>query len=104
MTHRPWKGQRGSLQEDTPMKKTFLVSLAAIAAVFVSLAPAKAADAAWTATYWNNVKLNGNPALTRAEASVSYNWGLGSPLAGTVRNDKWSARWTRVVSFEGGKY
>ena len=40
-------------------------------------------DPTWEATYWNSIDLSGTAVLQRAEANINYNWGNGSPLAGT---------------------
>ena len=55
------------------------------------------------AEYFNNRELEGEPALTRIEKSIDFDWGYGgeqdpgnpgSPKPGVVQLDKWSARWT----------
>ncbi len=56
----------------------------------------------WKAEYFNNVTLSGPPALTRNESALNYNWGAGSPAAGVVNSDYFSARWTRSVSIPTG--
>ncbi|MGC9467830.1 MAG: PA14 domain-containing protein [Anaerolineae bacterium] len=58
----------------------------------------------WKAEYFNNMTLSGAPILTRNEASVNYNWGYGSPAAGTVNADHFSARWTRSATLPAGNY
>ncbi|MFO7632912.1 MAG: PA14 domain-containing protein [Caldilinea sp.] len=50
----------------------------------------------WQASYWNNLSLSGAPVLTRTDADVNFNWGLGSP-ASEVNVDNFSARWTRTL-------
>ncbi len=64
----------------------------------------QAADANWDVKYWNNKTLSGDPVLQRTESSLDYNWGKGSPQAGVVNVDNFSARWKRVVSFSAGTY
>lgn len=59
---------------------------------------------AWQAQYWNNTSLAGNPALTRNEAAINYDWGTGSPAPGIVGADNFSARWSRSLYFETGRY
>ncbi|MCB0020665.1 MAG: hypothetical protein KDE09_22885, partial [Anaerolineales bacterium] len=66
--------------------------------------PALATDANWAASYWNNKTMAGDPVLARAEPAVSYDWGSGSPAAGVVNVDNFSARWTRTVNFLPGTY
>ncbi|MCJ7550557.1 MAG: PA14 domain-containing protein, partial [Anaerolineae bacterium] len=58
----------------------------------------------WSAEYFNNLTLSGTPALSRSEASVNYNWGLGSPQAGVVNADNFSARWTQNANLVAGNY
>ena len=57
----------------------------------------------WLGLYWANADLNGPPALVQNEGDVNFNWGAGS-FAGGMPNDNFSARWTRVVSFEATGY
>lgn len=64
---------------------------------------AKAADARWQATYWNNRNLSGEPALIRQETSLDHEWGDDSPHE-SVDTDDFSARWTRNINFSAGTY
>jgi len=57
----------------------------------------------WAASYWNNVNLQGSPAVTRNEAAIDYDWGNGSPAAG-VNADNFSTRWTSNANFTAGNY
>jgi len=77
----------------------WLAALLALAAV-----PAQAADAAWTASYWNNMTLTGAPVVTRSESMLSHDWRTASPIPGTINADHFSARWTRSVSFTTDHY
>ncbi len=61
------------------------------------------AESAWNATYWNNIKLEGTPVLQRTEANLNNDWGDGTPHQ-LIDKDKFSARWTRWIYFEGGSY
>jgi hypothetical protein len=61
------------------------------------------ANTPWTASYFDNANLSGDPALTRVETTLDHNWGWGSPGEG-VPNDYFSARWTQTLEFEGGLY
>ncbi len=66
------------------------------------------------AEYFNNRDLQGEPALTRIEKRIDFDWGYGaghpeggsgSPAPGVVNLDKWSARWTgRFISPGDGLY
>lgn len=60
-------------------------------------------DPFWTAEYWNNASLSGQPLVTGADASINFKWGNGSPNA-TIGADNFSARWTRYLSLEAGTY
>jgi hypothetical protein len=58
----------------------------------------------WKAEYFNNLTLSGTPALVRNEAAVNYAWGSGSPQAGTINADNFSARWTQTMTIAAGTY
>lgn len=58
----------------------------------------------WRAEYYNNRDLTGAPALVRNDAEINFDWGNGSPAAGVVSNDNFSARWTRLLSLGAGTY
>lgn len=62
------------------------------------------APANWQAAYYNNVTLSGSPVLTRNETAVDYDWGSGSPEAGVVNADNFSARWTQTLDMAAGTY
>ena len=67
---------------------------------------------AWQATYFSGTNLSGAPLLTRREPRsvnpLDYNWGVGSPLDGTVARarpvDNFSARWRGQFRFTAGDY
>ncbi len=61
-------------------------------------------ETAWTAHYWNNTSLTGNPVLTRSESAINYDWGTGSPAPGIVNTDFFSVRWSRSIFFETTTY
>jgi hypothetical protein len=63
----------------------------------------------WQAAYFNNDQLSGSPVLVRGEprggkAPLDQNWGQGSPAAGVVPVDHWSARFEGTFYFEAGDY
>ena len=60
-------------------------------------------DDRWQAEYFNNITLQGTPALSRADAAIDFNWQFGSPAANIAANE-FSARWTRTVNFAPGTY
>ena len=52
----------------------------------------------WRGEYYNNTYLGGDPALVRADASISFDWGSSAPGSG-VNADNFSVRWTRDIQF-----
>jgi uncharacterized protein YraI len=48
--------------------------------------------------------LSGAPVLVRDDWNIDFNWGAGSPAWGTVNADQFSARWTRTVPLQAGRY
>jgi hypothetical protein len=44
-------------------------------------------------SYWNSTNESGSPVLTRVDKSVAFNWNIGSPSAGLVNPDNFSAQW-----------
>lgn len=56
------------------------------------------------AEYFNNMNLEGQPALVRYENEINYNWGLGSPAPGVINSDHFSARFTRSMNLAAGAY
>jgi glucose/arabinose dehydrogenase len=61
------------------------------------------ANGTFTAQYFNNTTLAGNPVVTRCESAIDDNWGSGSPDT-TINTDGFSARWTGNVDFSAGTY
>ncbi len=57
---------------------------------------------AWEAQYFTNPWLIGQPAAVRAEDSLDFDWGLGSPAAG-IPADDFSARWTRTLTLSAAR-
>jgi hypothetical protein len=57
----------------------------------------------WKAEYWPNRDLRGPPALVRNEKQVDYTWGVYAPAPG-LPPDNFSARWSRKMPFESGRY
>jgi uncharacterized protein YgiM (DUF1202 family) len=64
-------------------------------------APAVEANAGtqWDAKYYDNISLSGNPALTRVDDKIDFNWGAGSPDSTKLGIDDFSARWKATVNF-----
>lgn len=70
-----------------------------------SPAVTEAADANWTARYWNNRNLSGDPVIRREESAIDHDWGGGGPNDVLIPGgDNFSARWTRNVNFAAGSY
>lgn len=57
----------------------------------------------WVASYWNNDKLSGPPALVRHEEAIDHDWAGLSPDV-SIQVDNFSARWERTVGFSAGTY
>lgn len=58
----------------------------------------------WRGEYYNNKSLTSSAALVRDDAQINFSWGSGSPKAGTINSDGFSARWTRSLSLAAGNY
>ncbi|MBK7218649.1 MAG: SH3 domain-containing protein [Candidatus Promineofilum sp.] len=57
----------------------------------------------WRGVYFNTPNLTGTPVLVRDDRYLNQNWGEASPGPG-VNADFWSARWTRQVAVQPGRY
>ncbi|HEX6383037.1 MAG TPA: PA14 domain-containing protein [Anaerolineae bacterium] len=57
----------------------------------------------WRGEYFNNKNLSGLPVLVRDDASINFNWRGGSPATG-INVDDFSARWTRSLYLNPGRY
>ncbi|OUC07396.1 hypothetical protein RY27_15175, partial [Litorilinea aerophila] len=57
----------------------------------------------WKGEYWPNRGLDGSPAVVRNDREIDFNWGTGSPDS-RIPSDNFSARWTRRITFEAGRY
>ncbi len=53
--------------------------------------------------YFNSIDLSGTPVFTRADQSINFNWGDGSPDP-SVNVDFFSVRWTKTDTFAPGIY
>jgi len=58
---------------------------------------------AWTAQYYGNANLTGDPVAILTESSPSHNWGSAAPFA-SLPADNFSARWTSTQNLSGGTY
>ncbi len=59
--------------------------------------------APWTAQYYNNTSLSGDPAAIVTVPTLNFNVGTNAPI-GSVTADNWSARFTSVQNLSGGMY
>lgn len=57
----------------------------------------------FSAQYYNNKDLSGNPTLSRIDQQINFDWGAGSPDP-MIPVDNFSARWTKTDNFISGKY
>jgi hypothetical protein len=99
----------GGLQEEEIMRSRLLavITAAVLAGLVVSmsgLSTARAEDAQWTAEYWNGTKFQGAPDVTQLEDKIYYRWGTDSPIPGTINENRFVVRWTRVVHFDDDFY
>lgn len=65
--------------------------------------PAAAQTGSWTAEYYDNVDLAGNPVVVRSEVRPRGSWGEGSPHRG-VPVDHFAVRWSTTVLLEQDSY
>ncbi len=77
--------------------------IAAALMLFIGPNALLASGDSWTASYWNNRDLQGNPVLVRQESAIDHDWEGLSPDP-VVNIDSFSARWTRTHYFEPGTY
>ncbi|MCL5999533.1 MAG: PA14 domain-containing protein [Chloroflexi bacterium] len=77
---------------------------AGLAAAVLSWAQSDTVIRNWRGEYFNNVSLNGTPALLRDDGDVNFNWELGSPSPGAINTDGFSVRWTRSLNLPAGRY
>jgi len=97
-------GKRSNRAVPRLFRKAGLIAVLLLSTM-MGMAPMASADStpAWRGEYYNNVNLTGSPVLVRDDASVSFDWGSGSPATG-VNADQFSVRWTNYVSFATGTY
>jgi hypothetical protein len=55
----------------------------------------------WTAQFWNNTTLSGNPGVTQYYSDINFDWGSGVPTQ-RVPVDNFSARFTRTLDLAPG--
>jgi hypothetical protein len=57
----------------------------------------------WHGQYWNNIYMDGSPALVRQDAAIRFDWGEGSP-GSQIGVDTFSARWDATATVSGSGY
>lgn len=57
----------------------------------------------FTAQFFDNRTLSGEPVLSRSDAAIDFDWGEGAPAAG-LPVDYFSARWAKTKTYEAGTY
>jgi hypothetical protein len=57
----------------------------------------------WNGQYFDNIGLSGQPALTRVDPDLRFDWGMGAPAPG-LPADNFSVRWIRDVFLPAGTY
>jgi LysM repeat protein len=57
----------------------------------------------WTAQYWTNPYLSGNPTWTNYPTKINNNWGTGGP-GDSIPGTNFSARYTQNYQFGAGTY
>ncbi|NLX43727.1 MAG: hypothetical protein GXY79_09665, partial [Chloroflexi bacterium] len=57
----------------------------------------------WRGEYYANDSLAGAPVLVRDDPELRFEWGTAAPALG-MPADNWSARWTRTLPLEAGRY
>jgi hypothetical protein len=57
----------------------------------------------WKGEYFDNPRLEGEPALVRNDEDINFNWGTGAPSP-QIPADNFTARWTQTVSVAEGAY
>jgi hypothetical protein len=58
----------------------------------------------WRGEYFNNMTLQGPPALVRTDPAIDFNWGTGSPDPGVIQPDHFSVRWETLLDLPDGDY
>ena len=64
---------------------------------------AAGAQDAWLGEYFANPTLSGSPAMLRDDVEINFDWGSDSP-GSKIPADNFSARWTRTVTLDAGRY
>jgi len=65
--------------------------------------PVNVANGQWTAQYYGNQNLSGDPVAIQTESSPSHHWGSAAPFP-SLPADGFSVRWTSTQNLTGGTY
>lgn len=65
--------------------------------------PIPVSSGPWTAQYYSNQSLSGNPTVIVSENNPSHDWGTGAPFS-NMPADNFSARWSSLQTLNGGTY
>lgn len=87
-------------------RKTAMASLLLVALwILIFLAQPVQAQTGleWSAQFYNNIYLLGEPALNRHDSTIAFDWGVGAP-ATNVNADYFSVRWGADPYFAAGTY
>ncbi len=57
----------------------------------------------WSAEYYGNRYLEGQPALRRTDSAIDFSWGSGSPDE-RIPADRFSVRWSQSIGSAAGAY
>ncbi len=68
-----------------------------------TITPLTCPNGRYLAQFYNNMTLNGDPALMACHTAVDFNWATGEPGSG-VNSDNFSARWIGRFPFSAGVY
>ncbi len=66
-------------------------------------APVNVTNGAWTAQYYGNATLQGDPVAILTESSPTHHWGSAAPFP-SLPADGFSVRWTSTQNLTGGGY
>ncbi len=83
------------------LRRLILLVLALV--TLVTVLPSAAQSATWTSQFYNNPNLAGDPAATRQDSALGFNWGTGSPNP-NIPTQNWSARFASDPIFAPGTY
>lgn len=102
-TATPTKAATATATSTSTATPTKTATAAATATVAASATATPLVINDWLGRYWNNMALSGSPVLSRNDENIDFDWSYGSPDP-RIRNDYFSARWTRKVLLNAGAY